>query len=182
MTRLSRLSCRAQDSKRCTALHMSLLASRNSRGWHWLGSEVRQPDQALLGFYASMEHLCCVAGPLLNYSNLSAVITATAQLWTSAQANISLKPSANKVAPGLTHLYSSTLLQLEPMLPNIEAQQISNVFWSSARLGLSPDAFVPGMTDALAAKLLQLTKDEARRQPSAHRCAQLLVGSCHPRP
>ena len=121
-----------------------------------------------------MEQLCCVAGPLLNYSNLSAVITATAQLWTSAQANISLKPSANKVAPGLTHLYSSTLLQLEPMLPNIEAQQISNVFWSSARLGLSPDAFVPGMTDALAAKLLQLTKDEARRQPSAHRCANSL--------
>ena len=138
------------------------------------GVRGRQPDKALLGFYASMEHLCSVAGPLLNHINLSAIVTATAQLWTLAQANSSFKPSADKVASGLTHLYSSTLLQLEPMLPNVEAQQISNILWSSARLGLSPDAFVPGMTDALAAKLLQLTKDEARRQPSAQHCANFL--------
>ncbi len=44
----------------------------------------------------------------------------------------------------------------------------------SAKLGLTPDAFVPGMTDALAAKMLQLTKDEARCQPSAQNCANFV--------
>jgi len=56
-----------------------------------------QPDKALLGFYASMKHLCSAAGPLLNHINLSAIITATAQLWTSAEANSSFKPSAARL-------------------------------------------------------------------------------------
>ncbi len=60
------------------------------------------------------------------------------------------------------------------MLPDVGAREISSILWSSAKLGLNPDTFVPGMTDALAAKLLQLTKDEARRQPSAQSCANSL--------
>ena len=130
------------------------------------GVRGHQPDKALLSFYASMEHLCSVARPLLlDYISLSAVITATAQLWTSAQANSSFKLSANMTGFELKHLYRSTLLQLEAVLPDIEARQISNILWSSAKLGLNPDASVPGMTDALAAKLLQLTKDEPRHRP-----------------
>ncbi len=138
------------------------------------GVRGHQPDKALLRFYASMEHLCSVAGSLLDHISLSATITATAQLWTTAQANSSFKPSANTAESGLAHLYTSTLLQLKSMLPDVEARQISNILWSSAKLGLNPDAFVPGMTDALAAKLLQMTKDEARRQPNAQECANFV--------
>ena len=57
------------------------------------------------------------------------------------------------------------------MLPDVEAREISNILWSSAKLALNPNAFVPGMTDALAAKLLQLTKEEAKRQPNAQDCS-----------
>ena len=138
------------------------------------GARGRQPDKALLGFYASMEHLCSVAGPLLDHISLSAIITATAQLWTSAQANTSFKPSADKTKSGLMHLYLGTLLQLKPMLPDVEARQISNILWSSAKLGLNPDAFVPGMTDALGAKLFQVTKGAARRQSNAQEDANFL--------
>ena len=138
------------------------------------GVRGRQPDKALLGFYASMEHLCSVAGPFLNHINLSAIITATAQLWTSAQANSSFKPSAYTAGIEMKRFYCSVLVWLQPMVPDIEARQISNVLWSSAKLGLSPDAAVPGMTDALAAKLLQLAKDEARHQPNAQSCANFL--------
>ncbi len=60
------------------------------------------------------------------------------------------------------------------MLPDVGVREASNILWSSAKLGLHPDAFVPGMTDALAAKLLQLTKDEARRQPNEQEDANLL--------
>jgi len=136
------------------------------------GVRGRQPDKALLSFYASMAHLCSVAGPLLDHISLSAIITATAQLWTTAQPNSSFKPSASNAQ--MMHFCGSILLQLKPMLPDAKAQAVSNILWSSAKLGLNPDAFVPGMTDALAAKLLQLTKDEARRQPSAQSCANSL--------
>ena len=138
------------------------------------GVRGHQPDKALLSFYASMEHLCSVAGPLLNYINPSAIITATAQLWTAAQANSSFKPSANSAAFELERFHCSILLQLETMLPDVGAREASNSLWSSAKLGLTPDAFVPGMTDALAAKMLQLTKDEARCQPSAQNCANVV--------
>ena len=105
------------------------------------GVRGHQPNKALLGFYASMEHLCSVAGLLLNYANLSAIITATAQLWTSAQANSSFKLTANTAGLELNHFYCSTLLQLELKLPDVGAREISNILWSSAKLGLNPDAF-----------------------------------------
>ncbi|DBA88942.1 TPA: hypothetical protein ACH3X2_000174 [Trebouxia sp. C0005] len=133
-----------------------------------------QPLQALLSFCASMEHLCSVARPFLNYINLSAIITATAQLWTTAQAKSSLQPSANMAGFDLKQFYSKVLLQLEPMLPDVGARAVSNILWSSAKLGLNPDTFVPGMTNALAAKMLQLTKDKAGRQPNARDCANFL--------
>ncbi|KAA6421657.1 MAG: hypothetical protein FRX49_08600 [Trebouxia sp. A1-2] len=121
-----------------------------------------------------MEHLCSVARPFLNYINLSAIITATAQLWTTAQAKSSLQPSANMAGFDLKQFYSKVLLQLEPMLPDVGARAVSNILWSSAKLGLNPDTFVPGMTNALAAKMLQLTKDKAGRQPNARDCANFL--------
>ena len=139
------------------------------------GVRGRQPEKALLGFYASMEHLCSVAGPLLlDHISLSAIITATAQLWTSAQANSSFKPSANTAGIEMRRFYCSVLVWLHPKLLDVGAQAVSNILWSSAKLGLNPDAFVPGMTDALAAKLLQLAKDEARHQPNAQDCANFL--------
>jgi hypothetical protein len=99
------------------------------------GVRAHQPGQALLSFYASMEHLCSIAGPLLNYINLSAIITATAQLWTSTQANISFKTSANKVDIEMTRFYCSTLLWLKPMLPDFEAQAVSNICGLQQSLG-----------------------------------------------
>ncbi len=138
------------------------------------GVRGHQPFKALLSCYASMEHLCSTAEPLLDYISLSAIITATAQLWTTAQAHSSFKPSANSAAFELKRFCCIIVLQLEPMMSAVGAREISNILWSSAKLGLHPDAFVPGMTDALAAKLLQLTKDEARRQPNAQEDANLL--------
>ena len=121
-----------------------------------------------------MEHLCSVAGPLLNDISLSAIITAAAQLWTSAQANNSFTPSAHSAAFELNHFFYNILRQLQPVPSDVGAQSVSNILWSSAKLGLNPDAFVPGMTDALAAKLLQLTRGEGRCQPNAQSCAIFL--------
>ncbi len=69
------------------------------------GVRGRQPLKALLSFYASMEHLCSVAGPRLVYISLRATITATAQLWTSAQANSCFKPNANMAGIELKRFY-----------------------------------------------------------------------------
>ena len=55
----------------------------------------------------------------------------------------------------LQHPSSAGAKAARQLLPDVGAREISNILWSSAKLGLNPDAFVPGMTDALAAKLLQ---------------------------
>ena len=97
------------------------------------------------------------------------MVMASVQLQTEAQANFT--PGTNMAGFELEKFYRSVLLQLEP---GVGAQAVSNILWSSAKLGVNPDAFVPGMTDALAAKLLQLTKDQATCQPSAQTCANSL--------
>ncbi len=165
-----------QDSRIQTMRHPAQVTAyiKEQQTMALAGVRGHQPYQALLSFYASMEHLCSVAGPLLNNISLSAIITATAQLWTSAQANSSFKPSANSAAFELNRFYYNILHQLQPMPSDVGAQSVSNILWSSAKLRLNPDAFVPGMTDALAAKLLQLTRGEGRRQPSAQSCAIFL--------
>ena len=63
---------------------------------------------------------------------------------------------------------------MKPTLPDVDAQAVSNNLWSSAKLGLNPDAVVPGMTNALAAKLLQRIMDGVRSQPNAQSCANFL--------
>ncbi len=165
-----------QDSRIQKMVHPAQISAyiKEQQRMALAGVRGHQPDKALLGFYASMENLCSVAGPLLDYISLSAIITATAKLWTSAQANSSFKPSANMLDSGMKHLYCSILLELKPKLPGVDARAVSNILWSSAKLGLNPDAFVPGMTDALAAKVLQLTKEDVRRQPNAQDCANFL--------
>jgi len=60
------------------------------------------------------------------------------------------------------------------MLPDVGAQAVSNILWSSAKLGLNPDAFVPGMTDPLVVELLQLTKVKPRHQPNAQDCSNFV--------
>jgi len=96
----------------------------------------------------------------------------SSQPWTSAQANSSF--SANSTAFELKRFCCNLFFQLEPMMSAVGARQASNILRSSAKLGLHPDAFVPGMADALAAKLLQVTKEEATRQPNAQEDANLL--------
>jgi len=168
---MSRLRCRAPESNICVEVTTYI---KEQQRMALAGVRGHQPDQALLSFYASMEHLCSTAGPLLDYISLSAISTATAQLWTSAQADSSFEPSTNMAGFELKHFYCSILLQLEPMLPDVGAQAVSNILWSSAKLGLNPDAFVPGMTDALVVELLQLTKVKARHQPNAHDCSNFV--------
>ena len=173
---MTRMPLAVQDFKLQQMSHPSHVTTRIKEQQRMASAGVKghQPDKALLSFYASMEHLCSVAGPLLDYISVNAIITATAQLWTKAQANSSFKPRANVAGSELERFYCSTLLHLEPVLPDVEARQISNILWSSAKLELNPDAFVPGMTDALVVELLQLTKVKARHQPNAHDCSNFV--------
>lgn len=42
------------------------------------------------------------------------------------------------------------------MMPDLGAQAVSNIIWSSAKLGFNPDVFVPGIMHSLTKQCLQL--------------------------
>ena len=76
----------------------------------------------------------------------------------------------------LTKMFHS----LQPLLPDVEAWQAANMLWSSAQLGLNPDALVPGMTDSLAQRFM-IDMDAADGQNFANvleACPKLQLSPC----
>ena len=66
------------------------------------------------------------------------------------------------------------------MLPAVGAREAANLLWSSAQLGLNPDALVPGMTDSLARQFM-IDMDAATGQGFANilvACAKLQLSPC----
>ena len=53
-------------------------------------------------------------------------------------------------------VYRQSLMQLQPLIPQMGGQVISNILWSSARVGFSPNEVVPGMVCLLTRSYLQL--------------------------
>ncbi len=70
--------------------------------------------------------------------------------------------------------------RLQPLLPAVGAREAANLLWSSAQLGLNPDALVPGMTDSLARQFM-IDMDAATGQGFANilvACAKLQLSPC----
>ncbi len=73
------------------------------------------------------------------------------------------------------------LRRLQPLLRAVRAREAANLLWSSAKLGLNPDALVPGMTDSLAREFI-IDMDAANAQELANvlvACAKLQLSPCH---
>ena len=133
-----------------------------------------KPATALLIFCSSMQHLYRTASCQLNYIHMSAIITALGHVWPAAQRHPSWQnqPQARHSAEAL---YDQSLKQLQPMLQDMGARQISNILWSSAKLGFNPDDFVPGMVHTLADRFLQLMHDANMSQrPNAQNAANFV--------
>ena len=111
--------------------------------------------------------------------HLNAIIGATAKAWKKAWAQFAQQKQEQ--AHHQMHAFLTEMFQmLQPLLPDVEARQAANILWSSAQLGLNPDALVPGMTDSLARQFM-VDMDPAIGQHFANvlvACAKLQLSSC----
>lgn len=114
-----------------------------------------------------MDALVLSAGHRMNHVHFAAISTATAQLWVSVRQNIK-HASHSGIDQKLQFLYKQCVQGLQPLLADMAAQEISNVLWSSAKLGLTPDEFVPDMVHALTTSFLELIDlADKTQQPKA---------------
>ena len=138
-----------------------------------------QPDLALQSFYGDILFLCSQPGASIDPSHLNAIIGATAKSWTPACAR--LGQQEQQQARHEVHAFLTKMMQrLQPLLPDVGAREAANLLWSSAKLGLNPDALVPGMTDSLARHFMG-DMDAATGQGFANvlvACAQLQLSPC----
>ena len=139
-----------------------------------------QPDLALQSFYRDMSSLCARPDAFIGPSHLNAIIGSTAKAWAPAWAR--LDQQKQQQARHEMHAFLTKMWQqLQPLLPDVGEWAAANLLWSSAKLGVDPDALVPGMTGSLAHQFMA-DMDAAARQGFANvlvACAKLQLSPCH---
>ena len=111
----------------------------------------QRPQAALSGFLATMDALLSSAANRMDRINFVTVGIATAQLWLTAHQNGNLVAD-DGLRSKLESQQQRCLHILQPVLADMRARKISNVLWSSAKLGLKPDDFPPGMVHTLTSR------------------------------
>jgi len=98
-----------------------------------------------------------------------------AKIWLAAKDNRNFKPVQQAA-----HQYVEAFLRdmsqlLHPMLPVTAARSVSTIFWSSAKIGLSPDSLAPGVASDLAERFLYLiARPTAAERPNAQEVSNVL--------
>ena len=111
---------------------------------------------------------------------MSAIVYGTAKVWTAAAERRSGWVAKEQAEQNLRSFTARMLKRLHPLLPAVGVRLTANVLWSSAKLGLNPDALVPGMTDSLAQQFVA-DMNAANGQDFAAvlvACAQLQLSPC----
>ena len=126
------------------------------------------PGDAMFAFLTDMQQLSSVVASSTNYINISTIFSATAKVWVAAQSNSKFAPGQQEAFRHVMALLASLLQMLQPMMPEMGAQAVSNSLWSSAKLGFHLDSLKPGVTIGLMTRFLQLAaaRDTAK-QPNA---------------
>ena len=133
------------------------------------------PGDAMFAFLTNMQELSSVTAASMNYINVSTIFTATAKVWVAAQRNPKFAPVQQEAYRHVMALLASLLQMLQPMMPQMEAQAVSNILWSSAKLGIHLDSLAPDASHGMMTRFLQLAaaRDTAKR-PNAQDIANLL--------
>ena len=140
------------------------------------------PDKIMEAYYSCIDQMCCQSEKQLNYVHLNAIVHGTAKVWTAAGERHGCWVAGVPAEQNMRFFIARMLQRLlnQPLLPAIGARIAANVLWSSAKLGLDPDALVPGMTDSLAQQFMT-DMDAANGQEFANvlvACAKLQLNPC----
>ncbi len=153
-----------------------------SKQWQLAAQSVKhsRPDKVMEAYYSCMDQMCHQSEKQLNYLHISALFYGTAKAWTAAAERHSGWVAQEQTKQNLHSFIARMLKRLQPLLPAVNARLTANVLWSSALLGLNPDALVPGMTDSLAQQFMA-DMDAANGQDFAAvlvACAKLRLRPC----
>ena len=124
--------------------------------------------------------MCSYCERQLNSIHISAIVHGTTKVWIAAAARQSGLAGEQQAQQTLRDFIVRMLERLQPLLPAVRAPAAAGLLWSSAQLGLNPDALVPGMTDSLGQRFM-VDMDAATGQNLAKvlaACAKLHLSPC----
>ncbi len=150
--------------------------------WQLAAQSIRRYsfDKVMEAYYGRMDQMCCCTEKQLNCIHINAIVHGTAKVWVAAKRSHSDRGREQQTDQELRSFIVRMLRQLQPLLPAARAREAANLLWSSAKLGLDPDALVPGMTDSLAREFM-IDMDAATAQELANvlvACAKLQLSPC----
>ena len=118
--------------------------------WQLAAQSVRHssPDKIMEAYYGSMDQMCCCSEKQLNSIHISAIVHGTTKVWIAAGARQSGLAGEQQAEQTLRDFIERMLERLQPLLPAVRAPVVASLLRSSVKLGLNPDALVPGMTAA----------------------------------
>ena len=165
-----------------SAKHMSHYIKEQ---WQLAAQSVRHssPDKVMEAYYGCMDQMCRCTEKQLNYIHINAIVHGTAKVWIAARTSHNGRGGEQQAHQKLRSFLVRMLRRLQPLLPAVRAREAANLLWSSAKLGLNPDALVPRMTDNLAHKFMA-DIDAAIGQEFANvlvACAKLELKPCQGR-
>ena len=150
--------------------------------WQLAAQSVRHSSsgKVMEAYYNCMDQMCCCSKKQLNSRHISAIVNGTAKAWVAAETRHSGLAGEQQAEQNLRDFIARMLQRLEPLLPAVSARAAASLLWSSAKLGLNPNALVPGMTDSLAREFMA-DIDAATGQELASvlvACAKLQLSPC----
>ena len=165
-----------------SAKHMSHYIKEQ---WQLAAQSVRHssPDKVMEAYYGCMDQMCRCTEKQLNSIHINAIVHGTAKVWIAARTSHNGRGGEQQAHQKLRSFLVRMLRRLQPLLPAVGARGAANLLWSSAKLGLNPDALVPRMTDNLAHEFM-VDIDAATGQHFANvlvACAKLQVKPCQGR-
>ena len=129
----------------------------------------------MFAFLTNMQQLSSVTASSMDYINISTMFNATAKVWVAARRNPEFAPVQQEAYRHVMALLAILLQMLQPVMSEMGAQAVSNILWSSAKLGIHLDSLAPGVTHGLITRFLQLTAArDIAKQPNAQATANLL--------
>ena len=122
-----------------------------------------------------MEHLCAKSQSQVDHIHISAIFSATAKVWFVAKGNHSFFSVQHTCQTKLQVFLGGMCQLLQPVVPQLESRQVSNILWSSAKLGLNLNKLTPGTLASLLKRFLSLIQaPEGRQQPNAQEVTNFL--------
>jgi len=151
--------------------------------WQLAAQSIRHssPDKVMEAYYGRINQMCRCTEKQLTSVHINAIVHGTAKVWVAAKRSHSDRGGEQQTDQELRSFIVRMLGRLQPLLRAVRAREAANLLWSSAKLGLNPDALVPGMTDSLAREFI-IDMDAANAQELANvlvACAKLQLSPCH---